>query len=803
MRISMMWPFFFFLSCSKSNSPETERTPAHASTLVPSSFVEKSTSVPDETISPLPPSVTSTTSTEEIHTTSVVETRTSSIVNTTGGIGSILFSIITSKKAPSTTSTTDPKSQLSQLDNRDDVINVQSNITLSYIGMHLDNFRFSDALDNFSSLEQIYTQQDMTNWKTDFSTILQGLSWSPYISPRALMLDFLAGKKTSYLQNGSFPISFRDAVSPAGWSAASGSTEKTAIQDFYTSEFIPRCRPSGSLTSWNWDDFYTKQSLSRSTQTNPRVQPVYSVLEPFTDPLGQTLPAIQLTDGTYTSVGFTIGMAWENSKSQTFCRSFVIMGTYSDGTISLPFAVESYSPVYGQVTLPTTGIQVTPATSQYTYLRMDPSKWFTQVDWSKIEIEMNGAEPMFAIFSEFSNSTEFYKIKSAISTSLSYTGISSPTNLFQPTEPAYTGTDISTTSRDFLTGYDRTSADAYTTANSLGISFLDATGAATGSLWVDYRNQNALMYSNQRVARFWLKKTTDGKGGANLLMRPDRWASAPLSLVQDSSGNLAFAASAGTGQTLVRVGVHMESTGSTGYLENLDTGAFLQPYYPTTTETFPFVSAVTPAVKVIAKSTTLQPVRFSYTATPVLMKITGITLDIASGFGIPGVGCSNNFSLYLGYQNCKNNTSASLPNPSSCPDALYSCPTPTPWALFSVKNATTKPIFFSMAPLGATNFGTDIFLNGKFTVGGYSESVLIQPNATWSGNTTITGYPFADDPTKSVQFFVNDAPTGFYFTTGFKGASPTLTISLDASSNITMTSSSTSLLKTLPAATAQ
>ena len=797
MRISMMWPLFFFLSCSKSNPPETERTPAHASTLIPSAFPEKST--PVETVSPLPPPAILPS--KKMTSSTLVATRTTSIVNTTGGIGSILFSIITSKNAPLITSGSDSQRQLSELDKREEIINIQSNITLSYIGIHLDNFRFSDALDDFPSLEQIYTQQDMTNWKTDFSTILQGLSWSPYISPRALMLDFLTGKTTSYLQNGSFPIAYRDAISPAGWSAASNLTEKTAIQDFYTSEFIPRCRPGASVNSWQ--DFYTKQSLSRSTQTNPRVQPVYSVLEPFTDRLGQTLPAIQLTDGTYTSMGFTIGMAWENSKSQTFCRSFVIMGTYSDGTISLPFAVESYSPVYGQVALPTTGIQVTPATSQYAYLRMDPSKWLTQVDWSKIEIEMNGDTPMFALFSEFSNSTEFYKIKNAISTSLSYTGISSPTNLFQPTEPAYTGTDISTTSRDFLTGYDRTSADAYITPNSLGISFLDATGAETGSLWVDYRNQNSLMYSNQRVSRFWLKKTTDGKGGANLLMRPDRWASVPLSLVQDSNGNLTFAPSAGTGQTFVRVGMHMESTGSTGYLENLDTGAFLQPDYPTTTETFPFVSTVTPAVKVITKSTTLQPVRFSYTATPVLMKIIGITLDIASGFGIPGVGCSNNFSLYLGYQNCKNNTSASLPNPSSCPDALYGCPTPTPWALFSVKNATTKPIFFSMAPLGATNFGPDIFLNGKFTVGESSESVLIQPNATWSGNTSITGYPFSDDPTKSVHFFVNDVPTRFYFTTGFKGTSPTLTISLDASSNLTMTSSSTSLLKTLPAATAQ
>ncbi len=800
MQISMMWSLFFFLSCNKSNSPETERTPAHASTLMPSAFVEKSTSVPSEKISPLSSPVSSTTTTTDMNPAGEYPTRTRSIVNTTGGIGSVLFSIITSKNTPLTTSGSDPKSQLSQLDKRDDLINIQSNITLSYIGMHLDNFRFSDALDDFPSLEQIYTQQDMTNWKTDFSTVLQGLSWSPYISPRPLMLDFLAGKKISYLQNGSFPIALRPAISQADWSATLDPSEKTAIQDFFTSEFIPRCIPGASVTAWQ--DFYGKQSLSRSTQTIPRIQPIYSILEPLTDPLGKTLPAIHLTDGTYQSIGFTIGMAWENERSQAFCRSFVIMGTYSDGTGSLPFAIESYSPIYGQVTLPTTGIQVAPGTSQYAYLQLDPTKWFSQVDWSNIEITMNGGKPLFAIFSEFSNSTEFYKIKNAISTSLSYTGISSPTNLFEPTDPAYTGTDISPTSRDFLTGYHQTSADVYTTANSLGISFLDATGAATGSLWVDYRNQNALMYSNQRVSRFWLKKTTDGKGGANLLMRPDRW-SPPLSLIQDGNGNLAFAASAGTGQTLVRVGLHMEVTGSTGYLENLDTGAFLQPYDPITTESFPFISAVTPSIKVITKSTTLQPVQFSYTATPALMKITGITVDLASGFGLPGVGCSNIFSLYLAYQNCKNNTSASLPNPSSCPDALYSCPSPTPWALFSVKNATAKPIFFSMAPLGSTTFATDIFLDGKFTTGGYPESVLIQPNATWSGNTTIAGYPFTDDPTNSVQFFVNDVPTRFYFTTGFKGTSPTLTISLDASSNLTMTSSSTLLLKTLPAATAQ
>lgn len=797
MRISMMWPLFFFLSCSnKSTTPEIARTTSNASTMIPAASLTTPTIAKTETVSSLPPHVTGTISTSRTDATST----TSAINNTAAETGSVFFSVITSKNDMLPALTSDPKAQLRQLDNRENITNLQSNIAISYIGLHLDNFRFSTVLDDFASLEKKYTQQDMTNWKTDFSTVLQGLSWSPYISPRALMLDFLAGKKNSYLQNGSFPIALWSAVSQTGWTTASDSSEKKIIQDFFTTEFIPRCRPGASVSSWQ--DFYGKQSLSRSTQTDSRVQPIYSVLEPLTDPFGQNLPAIHVTEGTYQSIGFTIGMAWENERSQAFCRSFVIMGTYSNGSISIPFAVESYSPVYGQIGMPTAGIQVDPATSQYDYLRMDPSTWFSQVDWGNIEITMNGSEPLFAIFSEFSNSTEFYKIKNAISTSLSYTGISSPTNLFQPTEPAYTGTDISTTSRDFLTGYDRTSTDAYTTANSLGISFLDATGTATGSLWVDYRNQNALMYSNQRVSRFWLKKVTDGKGGANLLMRPDRWASTPLTLVQDSSGNLTFSTSAGTGQTLVRVGVHMEATGSTGYLENLDTGAFLQPYSPTTTETFPFVSTVTPAVKVITKSTTLQPVQFSYTATPVLMEITGITLDIASGFGLPGVGCSNNFSLYLGYQNCKNNTSASLPNPSSCPDALYSCPIPTPWVLFSVKNATTKPIFFSMAPLGATNFGTDIFLNGKFTVGGYSESVLIQPDATWSGNTSITGYPFADALT-SVQFFVNDVPTGFYFTTGFKGASPTLTISLDASSNLTMTSSSTSLLKTLPAATAQ
>lgn len=678
--------------------------------------------------------------------------------NSAGKTGTIAFSVLTSK-SPTSPGLPDLANNLKLWDHRDDLIHIQSNVTLSYVGLHLDNVRFTPTTDNLSTLEVQSAKNDRQDWMQNFSTLLPNLSWSRYLDPRALLSDFFSGKTISYAANGTFNILQRTHVAPADWSSITSTDAQTQIADLYTSELSRRCNAQFDETTWQ--SFYQPirtKSWSQTVSADLRVKPLPITIEPLTGMLGSLTPTVQVPAGTYQALGFTVGMAWEKQSSSVFCRSFVLMGTYSDGTITLPFLVESYSPLYGQITLPSGGIQITADQIQYAYLRMDPSSLFSQVDWSNVEIEMGGNLPLFAVFSEFGNTDQFYKIKQAIANSFSYTGISSTTNPIpspsdsQPTPTNTTTSDTTVSPVDPLAGYtfDSTAAYYFPAGNHpttpFRLSF--AAPTTTTGLWVDYRNGNTLTYSDRRVSNFWLEKTTDGSGSAVLATQLDRWTST-LYLTQNTAGAFSFSSTA----TPVHVRLYTKSTTDLtptwshdeGFLKT-DGGCILQ-LDPTAiaTETVPGSTTPTKTQGIscwTSNATTPPPPIHIW---PQSAKCQG----------------TGNFYLYYGCSTTlKNLLPTVFPQPSYCPQASVSCGQSGQvggWSIFTVKNQTSSPLLFSLSS------GDD--------------PIWIATGTTWT-NTSVSGYPWADSNAYNTTILINELPSGHSVQTGFyKNASISLTIS--------------------------
>ena len=789
----LLWLLTLVFGCNNTKKRETEnqRTVFSAATAQTENSIQNASSAITGEVLPLntstPSSIsTSTFDSAEIATQLFTDPTKIAPKNSEGTTGTIAFSVLTSK-SPTSPTLPELATTLKSWDNRDDLIHIQSNISLSYVGLHLDNVRFTPTTDNLSLLEVQSANNDRQDWSKNFSRLLPHLTWSRYLDPHTLLSDFFSEKTISYMENGTFGLLLRSQVTAAGWNNITSTDAQTQINTLYTSELSRRCNAQSDETTWQ--SFYQPirtTSWSQTVLADLRVKPLPISLEPLTGMLGSLTPTIQVPAGTYQALGFTVGMAWEKQNASVFCRSFVLMGTYSDGTITFPFLVESYSPLYGQISLPPEGIQITANQTQYAYLRMDPSNWFSQVDWSNVEIEMDGAKPLFVIFSEFGNADQFYKIKQAMANSFSYTGLSSTTNPFpflSSPPPVSTPTDIAAdtpTSNtpppplDPLAGYNFDSTESYYfpagshSTTPFQLSFIAPTATPTG-LWVDYRKGNTLTYSDRRVSNFWLEKTTDGSGSAVLATRLDRWTST-LYLTQSNTGAFSFSSST----TPVHVRMYTKSTTDLtnrsqdeGFLKT-DGGCILQ-LDPTviTTETVPGSTTPTKTQGVTCWTpnvTTAPPPFHIWPQKPQCQ------------------GTGNFYIYYMCNAILAGSVSTVFPEPSNCPQVSASCfstGSKGGWNVFAVKNATTFPLLFSFS-------------------GG--DSVWIAGGNTWK-TTALSGYPISDSIAYNTGISLNEISSGYSLKTGFYGikTSPIpLTISTNSNGAWNITSSVPGLIIVSP-----